>query len=207
METGQNNTLIEVSQSPKTVDGGRILRFLRNPLEALGLTEKEWLYGVLGLAASFLGFLIWVLLFGGQITELIYGFMPFGGLFGPSELTFAIFGRMFGIGLLSMIALLAALWLTGWWRSGVQPSWKAFLTQIGGMQYIAGAGFLLAGILSFSFPLSILVLGITLLSSLVLSVYGGVEASGVSKERTSTYMILSVTLYLVLLGVLVNLLF
>lgn len=207
METGQNNAFIEVSESSKTVDGGRILRFMRNPLEALGLTEKEWLYGVLGLAASFLGYLIWVLLFGGRIAELLYSFMPFGGMFAPTKLTFAIFGRMFGIGLLSMAALLGALWLTGWWRSGVQPSWKTFLAQLGGMQYIAGAGFLLAGIVSFSFPFSILVLGVTLLSSLVLSVYGGAEASGVSRERTSSYMILSVALYLVLLGVLVNLFF
>lgn len=207
METKQDNAITEVKSSAPMIDWGRILRLLRNPLEALHLTEKDWLYGVLGLAASFISYLIWVLLFGGKITELIYSLLPFGGWFAPTKLTFALFSRLFGIGLLSTLALLAALWLTGWWRSGNQPFWKTFMTRIGGMQYIAGAGFLLAAIFSFSFPLSILILSITLLSSLVLSVYGGVEASGIIKERVSSYMILSVALYLVLLGVLMNLLF
>lgn len=183
------------------------MRLLRDPLSALRLTEKDWLYGVLGLVASFMGYLIWVLLFGSKLTELIYGFMPFGGLFAPSRMSFEIFSRMFGIGILSNAALLASLWLTGWWRSGVQPSWKAFLAQIGGIQYAIGAGMLVAGIFSFSFSLSVLVLSVSLLSSLVLSVHGGAEASGVSKERMSSYLVLSVSLYLVLFGVLMKLIF
>ncbi|REK74977.1 hypothetical protein [Paenibacillus paeoniae] len=205
MEPKSNHAFNEVTDSLKNVERNKLLTLLKNPLESLQLTTKEWIYGALGLAASFVGYLVWVMILGSKITGLFYNAMPFGKLFAPSSLSFAIFSRMFLLGLLSLVALLAALWLAGWWRSGVQPAWKLFVIRMGGIQYITGAGFLLAGILSFHFTLSMIVLAITLLSTLALSLQGGLEVSGISKERTASYLVVSITLYVILAGVFANL--
>ncbi|RJE88472.1 hypothetical protein D3P07_10740 [Paenibacillus sp. 1011MAR3C5] len=201
MDPKSNHAFTEVTDSLKQVERNKLLTLLKNPLESLQLTAKEWIYGALGLAVSFVGYLIWVLILGNKITGLLYSAIPFGGLFAPNSLSFAIFSRMFLLGLLSLVALLAALWLAGWWRSGAQPAWKLFAIRIGGIQYITGAGFLLSGILSFHFTLSMMALAITLLSTLALSLQGGLVASGVSKEKTASYLIAGITLYLVLAGV------
>ncbi|MFF2885774.1 hypothetical protein [Paenibacillus sp. NPDC057967] len=201
MDPKSNHAFTEVTDSLKKVERNKLLTLLKNPLESLQLTAKEWIYGALGLAVSFVGYLIWVLILGNKITGLLYSAIPFGGLFAPNSLSFAIFSRMFLLGLLSLVALLAALWLAGWWRSGVQPAWKLFVIRIGGIQYITGAGFLLSGILSFHFTLSMMVLSITLLSALALSLQGGLVDSGISKEKTASYFIAAITLYLVLAGV------
>jgi len=201
MEPKNNHAFTEVTDSLKQVERNKLIALLRNPLSSLQLTAKEWIYGALGLAASFVGYLIWVLILGKKITGFIYSAIPFGGLFAPNSLTFAIFSRMFLLGLLSLVALLGALWLAGWWRSGMQPGWKLFVIRIGGIQYIAGAGFLLSGLLSFHFTLSMLTLMITLLTTLALSLQGGLEASGISKEKTASYLIAAITLYLILTGV------
>jgi hypothetical protein len=97
------------------------------------------------------------------------------------------------------------VWLVGWWRSGVKPSMKLFVTRVGATQFIGAIGFLLAGILSFSFNLSILILLVTLLSLLALSLYAGQEASAVAKERIASYLMLSVAAYVLLMGILLNL--
>lgn len=201
MEPKGNHAFTEVTDSLKQVDRNRLFALLRNPLVSLQLTAKEWIYGALGLAVSFVGYLLWVLIVGKKITGLIYSAIPFGGLFALNSLTFVIFGRMFLLGLLSLVALLGALWLAGWWRSGTQPAWKLFVIRIGGIQYITGAGFLLSGLLSFHFTLSMIALMITLLTTLALSLQGGLEVSGISKEKTASYLIAAITLYLILTGV------
>lgn len=207
MEPKSNSAFTEVTDSLKQVERNRLLALLKDPLESLHLSAKEWIYGALGLAVSFVGYLIWVLILGTKITGLLYSALPFGRLFTPNSLSFAIFSRMFLLGLLSLVALLAALWLAGWWRSGVKSAWKLFLIRIGGIQYITGAGFLLSGILSFHFTLSMITLAITLLSTLALSLFGGLEASGVTREKTASYLIVSISLYLILAGVFMKLVF
>ncbi|MFF3924164.1 hypothetical protein [Paenibacillus lactis] len=209
METEKKNVLDEVTKSMKQVDGYLILNLLKNPLNSIHLTEKHFIYGILGLASSLVGFLLWTLLMGKRIASLFFAMFGFGGggLFSelPSSVYGEVFGRMLLLGLLSTVALLAAVWLIGWWRSGKQPVVKLFVTRVGAAHYIGAVGFVLAGILSFSFNISFLLLLITLLSLLALTLHAAMEASGIVKERTAGYLILSVSAYVLLMSILTKL--
>lgn len=209
METERKNVLDEVTKTMKQVDGYFILNLLKNPLNGIHLTEKHFIYGILGLASSLVGFLLWVLLMGKRLSALFFGMFGFGGgsMFRelPSSVFGEVFGRMLLLGLLSTVALLAAVWLIGWWRSGTQPALKLFITRVGAAHYIGAVGFILAGILSLSFNLSFLLLLITLLSLLALTLQAGMEASGVVKERSAGYLILSVSAYVLLMSILTKL--
>jgi hypothetical protein len=204
METEKRNVLNDAVSTMKQVDGNLILKLLKNPLESLQLTEKHLVYGILGLASSLVGFLIWGLLMGKKIASLLFGWVSILGGPGriPASVTFELFGKLLLLGLLSTAALVASVWLIGWWKSGAMPSLKLFVTRVGSAHYIGAAGFLLAGILSFSMNLSFLLLLITLLSLLALTLFAGQEASGTTKEKSASFLILSVSAYVALMGIL-----
>lgn len=192
----------------KDVDQQLVLRLTKNPLESVKLTEQQWIYGLLGLVSAFVGYLIWSLLIASKINGLINGLFGFGGL-GRANVssTGALVGRMLLIGLTSTIAILAAIYLIGWWRSGVKPQPKAFIAQVGGSYYIGAIGFLLATLVTFlSSSFGFLLLMITLLSLLVLGLQAGAEATAVPRQALASYLILSVASYLVLISLLLRVL-
>ncbi|WP_020618270.1 hypothetical protein [Paenibacillus daejeonensis] len=209
METEKRNVLDGVKTTMKGVDQQQVLRLFKNPLESVRLTEREWIYGVLGVASAFVGYLIWSLMIASRVNGFFGGFLGMGGLGGMTRsATWPIFGRLFLIGLLSTAVLLAAIWLAAWWRSGTKPELKLFAIRIGGTFYIGAAGFLLAALFTLmSLGLGMLLLSITLLSLLLLSVQAGAEAGAVPRHALASYLILSVTSYLVLITLIIQIIF
>lgn len=208
IETEKRNVLQDVTSTMKEVDRQLVLRLTKNPLESVKLTEQQWIYGLLGLASAFVGYLVWSLLIASSINEMINGLFGFGGLGGSSvSTTGAIMGRLMLIGLVSTFAILAAIYLIGWWRSGAKPQPKAFIAKVGGAYYIGAIGFLLATLVTFlSGSFGFLVLIITLLSLLVLGLQAGAEATAVPRQALASYLILSVASYLVLISLLLRVL-
>lgn len=205
----QNAVLNQMTASIKQVDKNIILRLLKNPLESLALNpSKDLVYGVIGIAAAIVGFLIWAIFIGGKLESIFYGILGFGGLasFGDKgSIATAFIGKMFLVAIISNIALLAAVWGVGQWKGGQRQSFKSLVTHIGAIHYIAGAGFVIAGILALmSIKLSLFVLLISLLSALMLSIHAAINLFKVEQNRQALYIILSISAYLLVMGLLVG---
>ncbi|MBP1995995.1 hypothetical protein [Paenibacillus eucommiae] len=208
----QRSVLDDLTASVKQVDRNVILRLLKNPLEGMKLSSStDFGYGVVGIAAAVVGFLVWVLFMGSAMNSMLFGMFGFGGGFGgfadlmetKRSVSAAIFGRMFLISLISAASFLAALWFIGLWRGGRRLSIKQFITQIGAMQFVVGAGFVAAGLIALmSIKLSFLVVTVTLLSTLVLSVIAASDMFQIAKERLASFVIFSVAAYLLLVSLL-----
>lgn len=203
----QRSLLDDMNDSVKQVDKNVIIRLLTNPLESMNLhSTKDLIYGVLGIAAAIIGFLIWAMFIGNKVESVIMRAFGFGGISSFADLfethrsiSAAVYGKMFLIAILSSASLLAAIWSIGSWKGGQRLSIKSLITHIGAMQYIAGAGFIISGILALmSFKLSIFVLTVTLLSTLILSITGAMDLYQVAKEHRALYIVCTISAYLVL---------
>lgn len=215
METEKNEGVetvgqTTISQTSLQFDFKRILKLLMNPLESLKLSDKDFIYGIIGLASSYAGFLIWSLLVTKRLNALFNPFYELASLFGGGSrgsVFFAMYSKLMLTGIWSIIALFGVVWLVSWWQSGSQPEMKSFLTRIGGIHYIGCAGFLLACILSASFTFSMLIVVITLLALLVLTLYAGAELYVSSREKLSLYFLVTIAGYVLLSSFIPQLLF
>lgn len=189
----------------KHIDGGLLLKLLKNPLHGLSFGGDKLLYGWVGLASSLLGFLIWSLLVQRLIETLLYGLLgPFSLLSSrrASGLETGIAWKLLLLGAVSLAALLAALWLIGSWRGASRSGWKDWIAKAGSMQLFSGAGFAIAGVvLLIHVPLSMLLFGVTLISSLTLAMLGGAETFAVPAERRFTFIALTAAVYMVLVSI------
>lgn len=193
----------------KQVDGNTILALLKNPQSALNLnTGKDLIYGILGIVASLVGFMIGIWIMAKKLQDTILGFFGFGGFadFDGGSSTSSMFGQMFLLGIISLAALFGTIWLLGNWRGARTLSFKDIITYLGGMQYTFGAGFILAGLCTFvSLRFGFLLLFINLLTALVITLMASSDLFEVSKERRLSFVGLSVALYLVVVMLLSSL--
>lgn len=192
-------------------DFKKVLKLITNPLESMKLTEKDFLYGIIGLASSYLGFLLWSLFVTKKINAFFNPFYELASLFSERSSRgaafFAMYSKLMLAGFWSIIALLGVVWLVSWWQGGSKPEIKAFITRLGGIQYIGCAGFLLACIFAASFGLSVIIIATTLLTLLVLTLYAASELYSVAREKLSLYFLASIGGYVLLFSLLTQLLF
>ncbi|MFD0714883.1 hypothetical protein [Paenibacillus sp. GCM10027626] len=197
-----------VADSMKQVDGNLILGLLKNPQSGLNLNpQKDLIYGLLGIAASIIGFVIYAWIVGMQIDSMVGGF--FGGLgsFGvkPQSLVGGIVGNMLLVAIVSMVAFLGSMWLVGSWRGSRKVSIQAFVTYFGSMHYLSGAGFVVAGLVALmSYKLSLLLIVINLLIMLLLSFVSAMELFGISREQQFSFIAPAVTIYTVVVLIIVS---
>lgn len=112
----------------------------------------------------------------------------------------AIVGKMFLMSLFSIISLFVGLSAIGIWKGSQRHSFNTIIIKLGGAQYMAGAGFLIAAVLALlSIKLSLFVLIITLLSMLILTVTASIELFEVTRERRTLYIVSSIASYSLLL--------
>ncbi|CAH1193516.1 hypothetical protein PAECIP111893_00482 [Paenibacillus plantiphilus] len=196
----------------KQVDGNTILALLKNPQNALNLnTGKDLIYGILGIVASLIGFMIGAWLMAKKLEDTILGLFGFGGMsdftdFDGGSSTSSMFGQMFLLGLISLAALFGTIWLIGNWRGARTLSFKDVVTYLGGLQYTFGAGFILAGLCTLvSLRFGFLLLFINLLTALVIALMTSSDLFEVSKERRLSFVGLSIALYLVVVMLLSSL--
>ncbi|SFE52174.1 hypothetical protein SAMN04487969_103193 [Paenibacillus algorifonticola] len=201
-----NKLLQNVSGSVKQIDTQILLKLLKNPLEGLNLNPaKDLSYGIIGIVSAIIGFLLFGLLTGSAI-RLFFGYGASDLLREGSGMSAALFGKILLLSLISIIAFLGSLWGISLWRATQRLTLSAFITSIGAMQLFAGAGFLIAGVVSLiSFKLGFFVMAATLLSTLGISLVGASVASQVTKEKLWSYIVLSVCAYLLLFGLFADL--
>jgi len=200
-----------LTDTMKQVDGHVILRLLKNPQAGLLLNPgKDFMYGVLGIAASIVGFLLWGWMVGinGIFTPLadFGGFSESGFQIETSSVVATAVIKIFLMGAASMAAFLASIWLIGSWRGERKLSIKTFITYAGSMHYASGAGFILAGVIGLvNIKLSIFLLGINMLIMLVLTYVSAIGLFGITKERQLSFIAPAILLYGLLLMVITTL--
>lgn len=199
------------ADSLKKVDYQVIYALLKNPQRAASLQpDKDLVYGILGLVASILGFMIWVWMVGKKLSSLLndlFGFNDINSFFETgsvsNKISTMLTGKLFGLSIVSIVALGTALWLIGIWLGRKKLTLSDFITYFGGMQYSFGAGFIIAGLGTIvGLRISIILVIINLLASLVLNLMLASEISEVSKDRRLTFVASSIAAYIIVSAVL-----
>ncbi len=113
--------------------------------------RKKFIYGTLGIAMSFVGFLIWIWAFMEKTGEHLIMFLSFGRMFGlnilpnlPNSLTGIVVTKAALLGLASILAILAPLWVIGYWKGENKLLVTDFVSRMGITHYYIGVGYLVA---------------------------------------------------------------
>ncbi|WP_127534418.1 hypothetical protein [Paenibacillus kobensis] len=197
-----------VSNTIKQVDHHVIYALLKSPQRAASLQpDRDLIYGILGLAASIVGFMIWVWMVGKKLSSLfddIFGFNSFLEIgSASSKITSILTGKLFGLAMISIVVIVAALWLIGNWTGRRKLTVKELVTYFGGSQYSFGAGFIIAGLGTIiSLRVSIILVVINLLAALVMNLMFVSELAEVSRERRLTFVVSSIAVYFILSAIL-----
>jgi|GEM_PF-3437265 len=180
------------------IDVQRIWELVKNPLSSLKLDgNRDFIYGLLGIAASLIGFMFFTLIIGRSLPFI--GWLGLGG---------TLFGKMLLLAIISNTALHASIWLIGLWQGKQKLGIKPLITHIGALQYGAGAAFIVAGLLYWvSFNLCMIVLLVALLALFTLSIIASLELYNVAKERFSLYIMLTTAAYAIITMLVAGLLF
>jgi|GEM_PF-590520 hypothetical protein len=190
------------------IDRNLVVDLVRNPLKALQLQPaKDLVYGLLGFAASLVGFILWAWMFGKKLDSMLNGIFgvssDFGDWFETPSVSSAIIGRLIATGILSIISLLAAVWAINAWQGERKVTIKELTTHLGAAQYVFGAGFIVAGICGFiSLRIAALVMAINLMTALVTNLVLVMDLSQTRQERKVMFIALSLAAYLIVFGVL-----
>lgn len=188
------------------VDIQLIIKLLKNPFEALKLDEKrDILYGLIGIGASLVGYIVLVLMFSNYLKGIFLN--PLAALTGVGAGMGPFIGKMILLGILSLLSLFVSLWLISWWQGEERQSIQGLITKLGAMQYMSGAGFIIAGLLALmTIKLAFAVLLIVLISTLIFSVQAAFRLYKVKEERSALYIISSVGGYFIVMLILTSIL-
>ncbi|WP_411348955.1 hypothetical protein [Paenibacillus sp. WLX2291] len=194
------------------VDKHKILNLLKNPMSALQLRgDSDLLYGIMGIAVSLIGFMLWAWSFKHQLIKAMIGQLSsiFGGAdqydetYRSASDSMSIVGHSLILCLVSTLILLAAVFFIGNKLGTQRLDWKDALVKLGGLQFVTGAALIVAALVMLvTMKFSFVLLFAILISSLMLTLYGGVEMFRLSRERAvwfigSTVLIQIVAILLV----------
>ncbi|WP_172254027.1 hypothetical protein [Saccharibacillus deserti] len=192
---------------------GTLLGLLKNPMSALHMHgESDLRYGLMGLAASLIGFMLWAWSFKRNLVHTMFELMGGGS---PSEWRdayseageqFNIISPLFVVGLVSLAALIGGAILLGSWLGTHKVSGKESLTKLGSVQLAAGAGFIACALMMFvSMRLGLLLLAVVMLSALALTMFASAQLFRVSAERILPFVALFTLLMLAAIAITFNL--
>lgn len=177
------------------VDKHKILNLLKNPMSALQLkAETDFMYGILGLVVSLLGFVLWAWSFKHQLIKLMI--LGFGSLISDEKESYReaseylpIVNHMLLLGFVSLIVLVGITFLLGNKMGLHKLHWKDSIVQLGGLQLISGVGFIVAALMMFVLiKLSFLLLFTTLLATLALTFVAGIEMFRIRRDRIALFI-------------------
>lgn len=177
------------------VDKHKILNLLKNPMSALQLkAETDFMYGILGLVVSLLGFVLWAWSFKHQLIKLMI--LGFGSLISDEKESYReaseylpIVNHMLLLGFVSLIVLVGITFLLGNKMGLHKLHWKDSIVQLGGLQLISGVGFIVAALMMFVLiKLSFLLLFTTLLATLALTLVAGIEMFRIRRDRIALFI-------------------
>ncbi|GAB2699004.1 hypothetical protein ACFQWB_00335 [Paenibacillus thermoaerophilus] len=187
-----------------SVDPARLVKLLKEPYSALnGSPERDLWHGVIGLAASAIGFFLWAWAIQSKvmnaIAEAMGGLLFFGRVGDLLEDSLNIAPRLFVLGLLSVVILLGVLTALGNWKGRRKRAPAEVLSALGSLQLIGGAGFLAGAVFALiNVPLSLLIVGVSLLVSLLMTVSAAKQWFEIPAGSQFFYEAVSVGSYLIL---------
>ncbi len=186
--------LDQMMESLRRLDGTIILNMLKNPMDSMYLNAgNDFVYGMIGIAASIIGFLLWISVVMNKVAFGLFGIISGKGLINHT------FGHMFMLTLLSNVALVGSLWLVGRWLGSEKKSFKAIITRAGATQFIIAAGLIAAGIIALvTVKLSAVLAVIALISSFVMAIVLTMELCQVALEKRAYFMISVIAMYVIL---------
>lgn len=214
-----------VTSAINSIDTGKLLELLKNPLHSLKLDPaKEWVLSAISAAAGVIGFFFWVWAMQKKayagINGNLDGLGNFSELFGAigrmayvtttpfsSLFNFARSGTYFVLAICSIALLVAAFTLIGNWMGTQKRSWMESITFYGGTQLMLGAGLILCGIIAFiSIELSALIGVIMLVLWLILLVDLALGLHSVGNDKRYPFVLFSVGGYMVALYIIYRIL-
>ncbi|MEW4371376.1 hypothetical protein [Paenibacillus kandeliae] len=194
------------------VDKHKILNLLKNPMSALQLRgDSDLLYGIMGIAVSLIGFVLWAWAFKHQLIKAMIGQLSsmFGGAdqydqtYRSASDSMSIVGHSLILSIVSTLVLLVAVFFIGNKLGTQRLHWKDALVKLGGLQLVTGAALLITTLLMLvTMKFSFVLLFTVLTASLMLTLYAGIEMFRLSRERAvwfigSTVLIQIVAILLV----------
>ncbi|MCR8642614.1 hypothetical protein NV379_08050 [Paenibacillus sp. N1-5-1-14] len=204
-----NPMLQDLKRAVGQIDGNKVLTILKNPQMSLRLDPaKDLTYGVLGIAASIVGFLIWAIIIQNKIEDMLGN--SFGSLMmmagGRISFGSGIAWKMFLLGILSLAALLGTVYIIGNWLGTRKLSFIEIAVKIGGMHLTSGAGFVLVGIVSLiNMSVGFSLLMILLISALIWTVMGANQLMEVQEERRIAFIGSTIAVYGIVFSLLMKL--
>ncbi len=179
--------------SLQKVDHRQLVNLLRNPMSALQLRgENDLLYGLIGIAVSIIGFMLWAWSFKhqliqamvGQLSTLLGGSKYYDERYSAASDSLSIVTHSLLLSVVSLIVLLATVFLIGNKLGTQRFQWKDALVKLGGLQLVSGAIFIVAALLMFvSMSISVALLATVATASLCLTIYAAIEMFRLSRER------------------------
>lgn len=208
-----NEGTLHQVKKPSAIDKNVLFSLLKNPTGGLKLNpEKDWIYGLIGIGASIIGLFLWALVvlqkIKGQINSagsVLNEFFGGSSMFGMT-LRYVYAKQMLVTSFFALAILLAVLWLIGNWKGERKLAIKEYITYLGSMQGAAGVGFLLGAILSLvSLGLSYIVVAIVALSVILLTYMTSQDLFEIKADNRLLSVLLSSTLFVLLLSVVIKL--
>ncbi|OAB39086.1 hypothetical protein PMSD_03910 [Paenibacillus macquariensis subsp. defensor] len=150
----------------KKVDFQVLLEILRHPMNCVQLNSSNggFIYGLIGIGMSVLGFFLFALSLDRIISNSFGGYGIGSALLAQASLG----GRSLLIGLLSILALMASYWFVAQFVTKKKLDVKDFTAKIGSFHLIFGVVFMLSAIIAFiSMQLAFIILVVAILLALV----------------------------------------
>ncbi|MGG0815248.1 hypothetical protein ABE142_21665 [Paenibacillus alvei] len=180
----------------KTIDKKNILQLLKNPASARSLTVSDWIYAVIAVLASALGFALFgYTLFGSIFASLMssVSFLSSRSVTPP----FSIFLQLFVYQLIVLAVLFISIWLISRWKGSKPLDFKTTLIQLAAMQMPFGLGYLLAfllALLSFG-SLAVAVAAFTWFVSVIVATTESMEQAEVIRPNRFPFITASMGMY------------
>ncbi|NKI22707.1 hypothetical protein HFN20_16030 [Paenibacillus dendritiformis] len=194
--------------SGPNIDMARVVRLMKEPQAASYMTTgADYWYGVIGAAASAIGFALFGYLFLNQFAKVIFGSLPFG--FGSTTLPFSYFLQLMLLHLAALAALFGSLYFVNRWKGGRKLYAKTFFVQLAAMQMPYGPIYAVAGIIALLtfYSLALAIAGLAWLVSVMMTIYESLEQAQVSRNNRFVYMLAGLSGYFLLLLIMTKILF
>lgn len=204
MESNKQDDSFESLKQQSFLELPLLVKLLKNPLYAMQLDSRQHTnYGWMGIAASVIGFTIggWLLVLKlNTAAHLMLAFFMGSGLLLSGTSSGVMLAKILLLGVLSNVSLFIAIWLISLWKGGRRHTLKTIITKLGAMQFIGGAIFLVAGILTLlSAQLAFLLIFIGLIYTLLVTMIGALELYIVEEDNKAIFIISILAAYTLLL--------
>ena len=183
-----------------------VVQLIRNPFQGLALsTRSQWLYGLLGIVASIVGFALWTTV---SVSSIFTAFLnPLAALTGGGGVGFGVyvsmFFRMIVLAIISQGLLIGSIWVFGNWLGGRKYAWRELVTYLGGVQWLFGGGYIAAAIIGLLLSqIGFLLAIVTLILNLIFIVIASLEIYAIeSMQKRAELLLYAIGSYVLVLGI------